>query len=325
MNIKDFFGNKLTKKQEILLYSSIVALGIILFGMILSLLFENPNVVLNSVFFAVFAIVLPFFVYSYLHFLEIKDCEKNIIVFLTDLKESKRSGVSFPDAVKSCRGDYGKLNKYIKKLKKDISWGINIDYALKHFRKNLSDSKLLSKTLSILLETYRTGGNIEGILDTLIDSLVKITESEAYKKSIMQQHVFIMYGVFLMFVGLVIALGNFLMPMIAEIGKTQTGVSGFEFLSAESPCLSCEGSSFCYSLCGYYNIIGGMFAFGEPNSLEVYYKSLFFTMILIQGFFIGLIVGQISAKSWIEGAKHGLIMFFLGLFIIIIMNLFGIF
>jgi len=324
MNINKLLVGKLTKKQEILFYSAIVALAIILFGLILSLLFENFNILLNSFIFAIFAFVLPFFLYRYIHFLEIKDCEKYIPIFLEDLKESKKSGISFPEAIRNCRGDYGKLNKYVEKLKKDISWGISIDAALKHMQKSLSESRILSRSISTLLETYRSGGNIENILETLINSLLKIMESEKYKKSMMQQHVFMMYGIFLMFIGLIIALGNFLIPMISDIGGTETGVGNIQLMQAKSPCFACY-DPFCYGLCSYYNIIGDMFGFGEPNSLPVYYKSLFFTMILIQGFFTGIIAGQISAKSWIEGIKHGMIMVLLGLSIIIMANFVGLF
>ncbi len=324
MKLEKMLGRELTKKQEILFYSAIGALAIILFGVVLSLLFVNFNILLNFLIFAVFVFVLPFFFYRYLHFLEIKDCEDKLPMFLDDLKEAKKSGISFPEAIKTCKGDYGKLNKHIEKLKKNISWGISIDSALKQMQKSLSENRILSRSISTLLETYRSGGNIEDILETLITSLLKIMESEKDKKSMMQQHVFMMYGIFLLFVGLTIAIGNFLIPMFSEIGGTESTVGNIQLMQAKSPCVACN-EPFCYGLCGYYNTIGGMFGFGEQNSLPVYYKSLFFTMILIQGFFTGLIAGQISAKSWLEGAKHGLIMFFLGLFIIVMANLIGLF
>ncbi len=324
MKLEKMLGRELTKKQEILFYSAIGALAVILCGAVLSLLFANFNILLNFLIFAVFVFVLPFFFYRYLHFLEIKDCEDKLPMFLDDLKEAKKSGISFPKAIKTCKGDYGKLNKHIEKLRKNISWGISIDSALKQMQKSLSENRILSRSISTLLETYRSGGNIEDILETLINSLLKIMESEKDKKSMMQQHVFMMYGIFLLFIGLTIAIGNFLIPMFSEIGGTESTVGNIQLMQAKSPCVACN-EPFCYGLCGYYNTIGGMFGFGEKNSLPVYYKSLFFTMILIQGFFTGLIAGQISAKSWLEGAKHGLIMFFLGLFIIIIANSVGMF
>ncbi len=326
MKIEDFFGEKLTGKEKIILYSAVAAIVIVVIGIIFSLIFSNWNILLNFILLAVFVSFVPFFIYRYIHYLELKDCEKNIPHFLNDLKEAKESGISFPDAIKSCKGNYGKLDKYVDKLKKDISWGVSIDYSIKHMGKNLSESRVLSRSLAILHETYRSGGNIEDILDTLIDSLLKIMETENYKKSLMQQHVFMMYGIFFLYIGLIIALGNFLLPMITQMSSTETESIGFSVMKAVSPCApeTCN-NNFCLALCGYYNLVGGIYGFGEPYSTDLYYKSLFFTMIVIQGFFTGLIAGQISAKSWLEGAKHGLIMSVLGFAVIVLTNSLGLF
>ncbi len=329
MSLEKILGRRITRIQEILFYSALVAVLIILAGFVFYLIFSNINILLNFFAVAIVSLILPSFVYHYLYFLEIKDCEKYFPGFLGDLKEAKKSGVSFPEAIKSCRGEYGKLSKHVDKLKKDISWGINIDDSFNYMKKNLGKSQIISKSISVLTETYRSGGNIEEILGTLIGSLLKIVESENYRRSTMQQHVFMMYAIFLMYIALIITLGNFLIPMLSEVSGTGKGTGGgnmgdFQLMSAVSPCASC-GDIFCFGLCKYYNTIGGMFEFGEIDSLELYYKSLFFTMIIIQGFFTGLIAGQISARSWVEGAKHGLIMFFMGLFIIILTNMVGLF
>lgn len=326
MKLKDIFGEKLTGKEKVILYSAIGSMIIVFVGLIFSLIFNNFNILLNFILVAIFTSFVPFFVYKYLHFLELKDCEKKLPNFLNDLKEAKKSGISFPDAIRACRGNYGKLNKYVNKLKKDISWGISIDHAIEYMRKNLSDSRLLSRSFTILHETYRSGGNIEEILETLTSSLLRIMESENYKKSLMQQHVFLMYGIFLLYIGLIIALGNFLLPLVTEISGPEVGILELGIMEAISPCdPSICIDKFCVVLCGYYNTIGGMFGFGEPNSTDLYYKSLFFTMIIIQGFFTGLIAGQISARSWLDGIKHGLIMIVLGFAIIILTNTIGLF
>ncbi|MCK4730665.1 MAG: type II secretion system F family protein [Candidatus Aenigmarchaeota archaeon] len=318
------FELKSTKNKEILIHSSIIAIIILIIGLAVSFTFDNFNIALNSFVIAVFVVIIPSFLYNYIQFLKLKSCEKYLPLFLGDLKEAKKSGVSFPEAIKACRGDYGKLDKYINKLKKDISWGVSIDQALKHMQRNLKKSPVISRSLSILLETYRTGGNIEDILETLINSLLKIMDSEKYKQSVMQQHVVMMYGIFMMYIGLIIIIGNFLIPMINEMGGNENEMVGISLMEAKSPCLDC-GNPICYGLCGYYNVLGGMLGFGEADSVEVYYKSLFLTMILIQGFFTGIVAGQISSRDWLDGVKHGLIMFMIGLVVVIITNLMGIF
>ena len=308
------------KTQETLIYSTVAALCFIILGLMVSVIYKKPSFIYNFILISVVIFIFPFFLVKYLHFREVKDCESYFPTFLDDLKEAKSSGVSFPQAILSCRGEYGALNKHIKKLQQDISWEVSIDDALARMSKNLKDSKIISKSVSILIETYRSGGNVENIINTLRESLLKIMESEDYKKSIMQQHVMMMYGVFLMYIALIILLGHFLMPMLQQMSKTSSGgdMAGLGIMSATSPCESCNGGS-CKIICGLFGVIADMFGFGT-NPLQVYYKSLFLMMAMCQGLLSGIIAGQISNKSWIDGAKHGLIMMVMGFTIIIMAN-----
>jgi archaeal flagellar protein FlaJ len=321
-------GLRLSKIQVWLIYSAIAALAFVLLGLVFSAIYKNPSFLYNFVLISVFIFIIPVFLLKYLHFREIMECETYFPIFLDDLKEAKGSGVSFPQAIMSCHGEYGALDKHVKKLQQDISWEVSIDDALKHMKKSMDDSSILSRSMTILLETYRSGGNVESILDSLRGSLMKIMESEEYRKSAMQQHVMMMYGVFFMYIALIVMLGHFLIPMLDEMGKTTVGAAtgslgGLNIMSVSSPCDTCS-NGFCLGLCGFFKVMAGMFGFGTA-SLHVYYKSLFFLMVGIQGIFTGIIAGQISSKSWVDGMRHGLIMMFLGSVIILVANAIGFF
>jgi flagellar protein FlaJ len=326
MNFESLSGMDNSKRDKIIIYSAAGALGVIVLGIILSLILSDIRLLSNFFIIAIFAGILPFFILKYLRFLELKDCERHLPVFLNDLKEAKKSGVSFPDAIKSCRGEYGKLNKYVSKLRKDLSWGIGIGDSLKHMRESLKDSKLISRSLTILQETYYSGGNLEGILDTLVSSLLSVMESERYRKSIVQQHLYMMYGIFLMYIFLVIILGSFMLPIISEMSSTTYTLGEFSLMNVQSPCdpNTCVDRT-CIALCNYYNFIGSIFGFGEPYSVMLYYKSLFFTMIILQGFFTGIIAGQVSSRSWLDGLKHGMTMVGVGIFIVLFTTYIGLF
>jgi archaellum biogenesis protein FlaJ (TadC family) len=325
MKLEKTFGRHLSKTQEWLIYSTIGALGFTMLGLIASVIYRNSNFLYNFMLISVFIFIMPVFLLKYLHVREIRECENYFPTFLDDLKEAKNSGVSFPQAILSCRGEYGSLNKHVKKLQQDISWEVSIDDALKRLRTNLEDSRMLSKSITILLETYRSGGNVENILDTLRSSLLKIMESEEYRKSIMQQHVMMMYGIFLMYIALIIMLGHFLIPMLDEMGKTSTNTNmgGLKIMTVSSPCDVCS-NPLCRSICGMFKLTASMFGFGT-NPLHIYYKSLFFLMVVVQGIFTGIMAGQISGKSWVDSARHGLIMMFLGSIIILGSNALGFF
>jgi len=325
MKMEKLFGRHLSQTQEWLIYSAIGALIFTVLGLFISVIYRNTNFLYNFMLISVFIFILPVFLIKYLHVRDVRECENYFPTFLDDLKEAKNSGVSFPQAIMSCRGEYGALNKHVKKLQQDISWEVSIDDALLRLRKNLGDSRMLSRSITILLETYRSGGNVESILETLRTSLLKIMESEEYRKSIMQQHIMMMYGIFLMYIALIIMLGHFLIPMLDEMGNNSTNASmgGLKIMSVSSPCETCS-NSLCRTLCSLFKITASMFGFGT-SPLHVYYKSLFFLMVVVQGVFTGIMAGQISGKSWVDGMRHGLIMMFLGAAIILGSNTLGFF
>ncbi|MBN2094914.1 MAG: type II secretion system F family protein [Candidatus Aenigmarchaeota archaeon] len=325
MTSKKKFKSHLSKTQVWLIYSAIGALGFSILGLIISVVYKNSNFLYNFLLISIFILIFPVFLLKYLHFRDVRECETYFPNFLDDLKEAKNSGVSFPQAIMNCRGEYGALNQHVRKLQQDISWEISIDDALKQMKKNLDDSRILSRSITVLLETYRSGGNVENILETLRGSLLKIMESEDYRKAIMQQHVMMMYGVFLMYIVLIIMLGHFLIPMLDQMGagSTDSNLGGLQLMTVASPCDGCS-NPFCGILCKMFQVVAGMFGFGT-NPLHVYYKSLFFLMTVTQGFFSGIIAGQISGKSWLEGLKHGFIMMFAGMVIIVAANALGFF
>jgi flagellar protein FlaJ len=325
MKLEKLFGKHLSLTQEWLIYSAIGGIAFTVLGLFISIIYRNTTFLYNFMLISVFIFIIPVFLIKYLHLREIRNCETYFPTFLDDLKEAKNSGVSFPQAIMSCRGEYGALNKHVKKLQQDISWEISIDDALMRLRKNLDDSRMLSRSITILLETYRSGGNVENILDTLRSSLLKIMESEEYRKSIMQQHVMMMYGIFFMYIALIIMLGYFLIPMLDEMGKSSTSasMSGLKIMSVSSPCETCS-NALCRTLCSLFKMTANMFGFGT-NPLHVYYKSLFFLMVVVQGIFTGIMAGQISGKNWVDGMRHGLIMMFLGAVIILGSNALGFF
>ncbi len=106
--------------------------------------------------------------------------------------------------------------------------------------------------------------------------------------------------------------------MSINVGGTQTLsiMQGF----STNPCSVCQGSNdiSCFG-CTTFSAISAGFNFGKSNEPQSYYRALLFSMIAIQGFFSGLVAGQIGSESVASGIKHSLIMAFSGVVIFILM------
>lgn len=151
--------------------------------------------------------------------------------------------------------------------------------------------------------------------------LIKDVQQE--KATLMNEQVMMMYAIFFIFLGISIALVKFLIPIV----QTQS-TEGFGLMKGygSDPCVKCVDSSESSCIgCSIFYTISEAMGFGKPGETQSYYKALFFTMIVIQGFFSGLMTGQIGSDSVAAGVKHSLIMVIAGVVSFVLLMQLGVF
>jgi flagellar protein FlaJ len=107
----------------------------------------------------------------------------------------------------------------------------------------------------------------------------------------------IMYGIFFMFVGVSIGITYTLVPMMVG-GQGESPLA----VMFKDPC----GETPSLFPCGLFSVI--CIAFNVEAGIGCYYMALFFSVLIIQAIFMGLIAGQLGENSIIAGIKHSLIM-----------------
>jgi len=220
---------------------------------------------------------LPYSIYSYLEKKKILDMENNLPSFLRDLAESRKTGMTLPQALyKSARVDYGKLSLELKKMANQISWGVPFQEVLHRFSKR-SRSPFIQRSIAIIIEAQQSGGALIETLDAVASDARMLKDAEQERKSKLNQQSLIMYAIFFLFMAIVVALQKLMMPLIYSKGFA---------LATE-----------------------------DPTVIVSYYRNLFFSMILIQGLFNGMIAGQISEGSPILGLKHSAIFIIVGVIV----------
>lgn len=286
-------------KRKILLISLIVSLILI---SSVSLLTQDTGAIVNVGVICLFIVVTPFFIYKYIEFLWLKAVEREFPNFIRDLASLKRSGMTLSEAVKmTSKTNYGRLTSEVQKFSNRLSWGTPFTRSLQIFGDRFKASKLITEVLGITRESYMSGGDVASTLDSLSKDMLTLRDVEEERKSIVRQHVMIMYGIFFMFVGVSLAIIYVLIPMMTEQPQVVGGESPLLF-SFTDPCsdlpipFPCDLFSI---ICVSFNIRGG---------LACYYIALFFSVLIIQAIFMGLIAGQLGENSAIAGIKHSLIM-----------------
>ncbi len=249
----------------------------------------------------------PYSIYSYFLQNRAKKMEDHFPSFLKDIAESKKSGYSLPKVfAEAARRDYGALNPEIRKTAIQLSWDIPFPEVLEKLGDRVKDSKLISRSITILLQSYRSGGNIAHTLETLARDSMRIKDSEEKRKAVISRHMMTIYIIFVLFVGIVIVLYKF--GIVAMLGIETEG----EFLGGSVNMCTIETAQPLCSLCP-------VFGFGNVTDKFCYYKVLFMFMIVVQGISNGLVAGQITHGQAVAGVKHSLFMSMTGLIVYLLL------
>ena len=267
--------------------------------------------------FALIIGVIPYFMYMYFRVRDVAAMEDQLPNFLRDLVEESRSGMTLPKAIEVCsKRNYGKLSREIKRMHNQLTWGVSLDKVLKMLSERIKESSMINRSMEIIVEAYKSGGDIVSTMRSIAMDTTIIKEAEKERKSAMTQHIFAMYLIYFMFIGIILALTKILTSfstngLMAIGGMTSSG----------GPCESISGGMSA-PICSFFTSLCRVFALGTGSSC--YYKSVFLSMILIQGIFSGLVAGQIGENSVFAGIKHSLIMVGVGFPIYILILKIGI-
>jgi len=295
----------------------------IIFLVLLFLAYLSGNfaVGMNLAFIGMIILIAPYSVYRFFEFRNLKRYEEGFPAFLRDIAESQRAGLSMIQAIRlASKSDYGPLSDEIRKMNAKLSWNIPVEKVLKDFSKKLKRSRIIVRSIMIMEEANKSGGNVEDTMDSLANNIAMIREVQDEKGMLMHQQVLMMYAIFFIFLGISIALIKFLIPMLQTQPLSIGVMQGF----SSNPCFICiEGGEGCIG-CEVFFAVSSSLGFGERENPTAYYKALFFVMIVIQGFFSGLIAGQVGSDSVVAGLRHSMIMLLIGVFTFIFVIKIGI-
>ena len=244
---------------------------------ILALFIVPPSLFGIFVGIAVMVAFIPYSAVTYRANQRLLHIEDSLPAFLRDIAEAKKTGMTLPQAVyKSSRVDYGALTPEVKRMANQISWGVPFAEVLGRFSRR-AKSNFIRRSIAIIVEAERSGGAIAETLDAVARDARLIKESEKERVTRLSQQAMIMYAIFFLFLAIVIALQKLMIPLVTA--------GGFSVATQ------------------------------DPESVLSFYRVIFFSMIVIQGIFSGLLAGQISEGSIVVGLKHSAIFLTVGVFV----------
>ncbi|MAH03419.1 hypothetical protein CMI39_01385 [Candidatus Pacearchaeota archaeon] len=199
--------------------------------------------------------------------------EEMFLEFARNLVESVKTGTPISKSIVNVKNKpYGVLSENIRKLANQISLGIPLNFALDVFSKDVNN-KTISRTLTLIGQAERAGGNIGEILESVAGAVSTSDKLKKERKAVISTLVVQGYIIFLVFMVIVLVMQFKILPMVSGIADVET--------------------------------IGSVGVISEGEKLsQGELTGSFLYLLLIQGFFSGLVIGRLAEGSVKSGIKH---------------------
>jgi len=285
MKTKKILGFKINKPQVIGL---VVALIIIL----LSYIFLRDSDIFYFLLGISFLIGgFPFFVSLILETSATREIDEMFLEFSRDLVESVKAGTPISKSILNIREkDYGKLSPYIDKLANQISLGISIQTAFQTFARDVG-TITIDRAVTIIGESEKAGGEIADILDSVVKSVSQVDRLKKERRATMYTLIVQGYIIFFIFIVIMLVMEFKILPIAAGLGEGIGEINPQE-------------------LGGFGGFIGG----GQRATSEELSRP-FIWLLVVQGFFAGLVIGKLSEGKVRSGLKHSFILIIFSLLI----------
>jgi len=222
-------------------------------------------------------VLVPYALFVEAHFYRINQTSKNFPEFLSRLVSLHESGLTLPASIKRLQAsNLGILNPEIRKMKAGFELNGSIIETFRSFG-NRVNTITVQRVVVLIENAIKMTGNVKDTLEIAAgDALAERSLEEERTRSI-KLYVMILYISFFVFLYVIWSLVTGFLPQIPEVPSeavTQLVGEGIAFSGIDKPL----------------------------------YIRLFFHAAILEGFFSGLVAGQIGEGDVRLGLKHSIIM-----------------
>lgn len=233
----------------------------------------------NNIVFALFMVFLPFVIFYEIRMRWIRQMESRIPEFLDGLATINESGLNLTVAIGVVvKSKMGVLSSEIRRVWRDIHWGSATSSALYKFETRVN-TPLISRTTTLIIKANEAISDIRSVLRIAAMDADMAIRVKNERLNNMLMYVVVVYISFFVFLLIAYVLSTIFLD------------------SMPAPVAASDMSEFT----------AGFLSFDKERHTQLLYHAT-----LIQGFFSGLVTGQLGEGNVYSGIKHSLIMIFIG-------------
>ncbi len=165
---------------------------------------------------AIITLLLPFAIYEGIKLRRLERIEDKFPDFIKDLAEYWKGGLSMTTAIDTIsRGEYGALNKDVRVMATQISWGIAFEDVLRLFADRVQ-TPLVERTVMMVAEANKAGGKISDILLTAAADAREIRFLKDDRKRELGMYNIVIYVSFAVYLAVIVIISAIFLPAISE-------------------------------------------------------------------------------------------------------------
>jgi flagellar protein FlaJ len=226
---------------------------------------------------AILVAIVPLAILDFMESKRKNSLEEALPNFFRDVAGMNDSGMTLPNAINNvANGQYGALTPYIRRLNAEMSWSVPFVEALLRFGKRVG-TPLAQRAVDLISKASKAGGDVSEVLRAAANDSYEFYNLKQERRNNMLIYMVIVIISFLVFLFVIAILCSTFLTTMAEAGAkaSQAGAAAAGFMGAVD---------------------------------ILFYKRIFSHAALIQGFFSGLVAGQMGEGSAIAGLKYSAIM-----------------
>lgn len=227
-------------------------------------------------FFGILTAIVPLALFFEIKSRRLKKLERSIPDLLKRLASTNETGMTLQESIKLiAKNETDEISKEVKKVWKDITWGLHINDGLIRFANRLR-TPIVARSFTLITKANESSGDIGEVLRVAARDAATDQDMKRERSMNMMIYIVIIYISFLVFVGVIYIISSTFLSEMARAGEQ----------------VSASGAS------------GG---FITNFNLEDYTR-LFKHAALIQGLSSGLMAGAMGEGRILAGLKHSIIM-----------------
>jgi len=226
--------------------------------------------------------MFPFFISLIIEGGATRQKEEMFLEFARNLVENVKAGTPISRSILNVRKkDYKKLNPHINKLANQIALGIPVKTALETFARDIN-IPTITRAVTIISEAEKAGGKIDDILEAVAKSVSQVEKLKKERRAAMYTLVVQGYIIFMIFIVIMLVMQFKILPIASGLGRGlgegAEGIPGFNI--------------------GQQGAIASAEQLSQP----------FLYLLIVQGFFAGLVIGKLAEGKIRAGLKHSFIL-----------------